>query len=353
MQKLHDLFNSQQLKLIEELPLFIGERHPTWFPLFSEQQRSFDHSVHSAVRHISTQIVGAKWLTDITPRLLDIRDINNASSSLAEIRAYGGLIDAGFSVTPILRSDDATPDFNINAGDGTIAVEVFAKHQDKEEDERLNSPHLNDAILPSGVGRSTSSFGKFSITTTIIERTPGGRPDPNKPNDSVQANMISRVCAIKKDERQIPQNSPALLIVDFTHFGGAIGSQFLRVNETTPISISHYSILTGSIWYALYGWKGAPIFEGYNSVQMQHDGRFRIAGEKKTKLSAVLVILTESAVLLENPWAAHRLPDKARLALCHYPFFDLSQSVADWRLGDANQLIELQRRMIEAIERQT
>ena len=83
---------------------------------------------------------------------------------------------------------------------------------------------------------------------------------------------------------------------------------------------------------------------------MGHEGRFRLTG-KKTKLSGVLVVLCEGAVFLENPWAAHRIPDRTRLTLSRYPWFDLSRSIADWRPGDASKQVDLQRRMIETLER--
>lgn len=350
--ELKDLFDQQQLKTIENAPLHMGTRHPIWFPIYGEKQRAIDYLVHSAVRSISQQSGGQNWLRDLTSRLADQEDINNSSSSLAEIRAYGGLLEAGFAVTPISRNDDATPDFYIDAGDGLVTVEVFAKHQDKEQDDLLNAVHSGSEILPGGVERSSRTSGNVSITTTIVELTPAGRPDPAKPHDSMQANMISRVCAIKKNEKQIAEDYPALLIMDFAHFGGPIGAEFLKAGQTAPIESGHHGITCGSIWYAMYGWKNAPIFEegSQKVVRMGHDGRFRSSGKMKSKLSAVLVVLTDSAVLLENPWAIHRLPDRTRLALSRFPWFDLSKSIADWHQGDAEQQIAIHRRMIEVMD---
>ena len=62
MRQLHDLFDPQQLKAIEDAPLFMGMRHPTWFPLFGERARSIDYLVHSAVRNISQESNGEEWL---------------------------------------------------------------------------------------------------------------------------------------------------------------------------------------------------------------------------------------------------------------------------------------------------
>jgi hypothetical protein len=62
-----------------------------------------------------------------------IDDPEEASAGLAELRAYGGLLEAGFKCTPIPVKDDSTPDFEVDAGDGPVIVEVFAKHQDESE----------------------------------------------------------------------------------------------------------------------------------------------------------------------------------------------------------------------------
>ena len=352
MQRLHDLFNVQQLETIKDAPLFMGTRHPTWFPLYYEQPRPIDYLVHGAVRNIYLQSDGSRWLQDLTSRLLDVEDINNASSSLAEIRAYGGLLEAGFSVAAIPRHDESTPDFCIDAGDGPITVEVFAKHQDKEQDNLLNAVHSENALLTNGMERTSQVAGNFSIQTTVVELTPAGRPNPAKLNDSVQANMISRVCAIKQNENQIPEDHPALLVMDFAHFGGPVGAEFLQSGQAAPIESGHHGITCGSIWYAMYGWKNAPVFEegSHKLVRMGHDGRFRLTGTNRSKLSAILVVLANSAMLLENPWATHRLPDRARLSLCRFPWFDLPRSIADWHIGDADQQIAIHRRMIETMD---
>ena len=352
MRYLHDLFDPQQLKAIEDAPLFIGARHPTWFPLFGDKPRVIDNLLHSAVRNISNNINGEQWLRDLTSRLIDLKDISNASSSLAEIRAYGGFLDAGFSVTPIPRRDDTTPDFCIDAGDGPITVEVFAKHQDKQQDDIFSAIHVKNGALPDNVERCAKSSKDVAINMTILELTPAGTPDSTKPNDSVQSNMISRVCAIKRDEKQIPKELPAVLVMDFAHFGGPIGAEFLKSGQAAPIESGHHGITCGSIWYALYGWKNAPVFEegSHKLVRMGHDGRFRLTGKNRSKLSAVLVVLANSAMLLENPWATHRLPDQARLALCRFPWFDISKTIADWHIGDAEQQIDIHRRTIETMD---
>lgn len=252
--KFNDLFDQEQLEAIKNAPEFIGSKHPTWFPLYAEKKRAIDYLVNSAVQKISQEKNGQSWLSDLNTSLTNQVDISNASSALAELRAYGGLLEAGFVITPIPRRDDSTPDFHIDAGDGKIIVEVFAKHQDKDQDDLINAAHLRRENLPNGVERISRKFENGTITTTIIELNPAGSPDPDKEVDSIQANMISRVCAIKQKEIQIPEDHPSLLIMDFAHFGGPYGSLFLQAPQIAPIESGHNGITCGSIWYALYGW---------------------------------------------------------------------------------------------------
>lgn len=352
MKQFCDIFEQQEMDTIDQAPQFMGTRHPTWFPLFYKEARIVDNLVNVAVKRIAQENNGEEWLRDLKPRLLDFESIDNASSALAEIRVYGGLLEAGFSVQPIPRKDDKTPDFNIDAGDGQVTVEVFAKHQDKKQDELLNAAHSPNLPLTKDVERSTFVAGSRTITTTIVELTPAGKPDPDKPFDSIQANMISRVCSIKQSEGQLPSDRPSLLVVDFTQFGGANVSNFLKSGQTSPIESGHQGITCGAIWYALYGWKGAPVFEegAHKLVRMMHDGRFRLKGQNKTKISAVLVVFHESAVLLENPWAAHKLPFQTRLHLCRFPWFDLTRTIAEWQQGDIDQQIAIHKHTIDAME---
>ncbi|CBJ50357.1 hypothetical protein [Ralstonia solanacearum] len=355
MQSFHDLFNAEQLSTIRDADLIMGHRHPTWCPLFyTDRVRAIDHLTQEAVPLIARQAGGEGWLKDLVPRLVDFQDIRNASSSLAEIRAYAGLLNSGFSVAPIDRSDDSTPDFVVDAGDGPIIVEVFAKHQDEAEDELLDAVHSSGSVNRSDVTRRSATVGGYTITTTICPITPGGRPDPNKTHDSVQANVISRVCSMKGNEKQIPDDRPALLIADFTHFGPPGAAELLHSTQASPLLRGHHGIACGAMWYGMYGWNGAPVFEeqAHHLVRMAHDGRFRQTGKRKSKLSAALLVFHKAVVLLENPWALNRLPNAARMALCRYPWFDLVNSIGDWQPGDAEKLVALQRSMIEVFERQ-
>jgi len=350
MKTLHHLFSNKERNEVANWPLVGLNRHPTWYPLLAtiKERRTIDQFVHEAVDIIDQEPDGDAWLKEQRPRLLDSSDASGASAALAEIRAYGSFLRARLTVTPIPRETGvegvSTPDFTINAGDGPVIVEVFAKHQDKQQDELL-----------AAIGALTAP------ATTVTELTPAGRPNPNKPGDSNIANLASRACSMKAQELQIPADRPTILLADFTHFGPPAVAKHVDGRLTVPLESGQQRVWSGGLWYGFYGWHGAPIFDptlhhaptralAAPAVQMGHDGRFRLSGSKKTRFSAVLAVFDEEAVLLENPWAKHKLPDLARLALCRYPWFNVSRSIGDWYPGHAEQLVTLQRSMIEAFE---
>jgi hypothetical protein len=67
------------------------------------------------------------WLGRLAPRLTRIDDPEEAAAALAELRAYGGLLEAGYGVTPIREKGESTPDFEVDAGDGPVIVEVSSQ----------------------------------------------------------------------------------------------------------------------------------------------------------------------------------------------------------------------------------
>ena len=353
-----NLFTCCELKQLKEAPMYAGDRHPTWYPLFVNELQAIDYCLERAVILI-LQAGDKKWLYSQKSRLLDLEDPNNASASLAEIRVYGGLLEAGFSVDPIaLDNRTPTPDFHIELYGERIEVEVAAKHQDEDQDK------LQDAIyqamrekkkkLPQGVEYCNYRMETTTVETVTAVYQPGGVPNPAKPNDSVQTNVISRVCRLREDEKQISGKLPSILAIDLTSFGGRHGADILwsKSKQYLPIISGHHGLTSGALWYAMYGWNGAPVFEegSDRKVQMLHEGRFRLAENKKSKLSAVLIVLPSNVILFENPWPVHRLPDDTRFAFCRYPWFDLSSSICDWQDGTVLQQIKLQEDMIYALE---
>lgn len=300
-----NLFTCCELKQLKEAPMYTGERHPTWYPLFVNELQAIDYCLERAVALI-LQAGNKKWLDAQKGRLLDLENPNNASASLAEIRVYGGLLEAGFSVDPIaLDNRIPTPDFHIELHGKRIEVEVAAKHQDEDQDK------LQDAIyqamhmekkFPQGVEHHNYRRGNTALKMVTSVYQPGGVPDPEKSNDSVQTNVISRVCALKGDEKQISGKLPSILAIDLTSFGGRHAAG-LWSKQYLPIVSGHHGLTSGAFWYAMYGWKGAPVFEEGSDrmVQMPHEGRFCLKDNRKSKLSAVLIVLPSNVMLFENP----------------------------------------------------
>ena len=348
------LFTAEQRRGIDEAPMFWGQRHPTWVPLFGEET-SLDaghYRLEQSVRLIAGRPDGEAWLKAKTGELLDEKDVNNASAAMAEIRAYGGLIEAGFDVEPVPEADETTPDFIARTGNQAVAVEVAAKHQDHQQDElqrRIHEAMRGRGSLPEGVQYSERRRRGDVIRMAESVGQPGGSPDPAKPHDSVQANVIQRVCGIKGKERQIPDDMAAVLVVDFNDFGRPL-IPFTMIDQTAPAMRWTDGFTSGALWYAFYGWKGAPVFEGDERVKMGHDGRFRMAGEKKSKLSAALLVMPEHVVCFEQPAVAFRLEEDTRLGITRFPWFDQHHSIMEWTRGDVGRQVELHRGMIGRLE---
>ena len=109
----YNMFTAQELNTIQNAPFKYGTRHPIWFPLFLKEKKfeEFDFCLNNAVARIF-EAKGEKWLEKQKHCLLDLNDVNNAAASMAEIRVYGGLLEAGFKVTPIdPKKGIPTPDF--------------------------------------------------------------------------------------------------------------------------------------------------------------------------------------------------------------------------------------------------
>jgi hypothetical protein len=350
LQNVRDLFSDKEITGIVDAPLIATGRFPTWYPMFSSASRPVDFLSNKAVARISSK-GGDDWLRGLAPRLCRMDDPEEASAALAELRAYGALLEAGFAVTPIpVKDDDSTPDFGVDAGDGSIIVEVFAKHQDESESTLWED--IQAGQTPTGVERHSAKVESGEVKITISEHFPGGAPDPQKPHDSVQANFISRVCAAKGMEKQFSSNRPSLLWIDFRNFSG--WPEAISLEQCTPLMSGHHGLTSGALWYAFYGWKGAPIFEEDFSlrepvVPMGHDGRFQLQGKKKSKLSGVILALSEGLVLFENPSADRPLPGRARRFAERLPWFKLGHSICNWSSGDAGVLANAGRRQIEVM----
>lgn len=348
MYFLHTLLSPAQIKAIDEAPFFAGDRHPIWSALFQHQASATDFLTRRAADALARLPELREAMRDVIERAAGTENIPDAAAALAELRAFGAMLEAGLDVKPITAGGrrGATPDFVVNAGDGEVTVEVHARHEAGQQT-TFRQAVANGEDLPD-VDRRSEKVGNHTVTFTTTALYPGGKPDPDNPFDSIQANVISRLCRAKDTEAQRREGVPSVLWLDLSQFGAMTHT---LLEQTIPLVSGHIGLTSGAIWHAFYGWKGAPILEEGNRkrIEMGHDGRFRLSGAKKSHLAAVIVCFEKGLILFENPWAEIRLPHAFRRRCERLPWFKLGHSVADWSPGETEALVALTTKRIVAL----
>jgi len=353
-QELEELYNSTNAQ----------GRPPSWGTIFCADKRyrqdasKADFTTYRAFTSIIEETNGKNWLLKQKYRLLPPTEYSEIASMMAEIRCYGGLLQAGYVVEPIDKGEKPTPDFKVKYNNfirsGEIArtfyVEVAAKREDGAETNITES--IAKGNLPVEVQRKDIVAGARKIQFTTREVFPLGKPDPKKPNDSATANAISRICAIKQKETQALENEPTLLWIDFIDLDSFRGRTFTDHFGILITNPHNGGLTSGFIWYAFYGWKGAPIFEFHSftdkRVIMGHHGRFNNPGQP-SKYNGALISIEGSTVFFENPQASFPLNQDERMMLHGLPNFSVNKSVASWYKSGANELLTYQRKTIQQI----
>jgi hypothetical protein len=276
------------------------------------------------------------WLSKLKPRLTDTLDMTHASSALGEIRAYGALLETAMKVrtNPVVPGKNVSPEFEVDAGDGPVIVEVHSRQLDPEQAQALEKHRKQHrAEHKIAVEEARKAGKKGLVTSAAIGVIPLGAPDRKKAGDSVLTNAISRICGIKKNEKQIDPAKPFVLWLDLQDpvvWGPSIAEQ-----QLVPIysEFRDGEVGTGALWFALYGRKGDPMIEmqgcDYRQIAMLHDGRFALS----SKISAVVYSLPKATVLMEHPAPARPLPPHFRASMLKVPFFRLELSLCEWKPG--------------------
>lgn len=330
-------------------------RLPSWKTAFCRDEdvnfkrTTKEYMGEQAARMIQATPKGAVWLKAHKHRFLPASKHSEVASAMAELRCYGALLEAGYEVNPLPTSNVPTPDFEVSLFGDTFFVEVATKQEDGAE--TILSNKIANGETPEGVSRHVKEDNELRIETIIRCQYPLGKPDPSKENDSVQANSISRICAIKGKETQA-QDAPTLIWIDLRDLSEM--HCVVSKDQFDPIisGLRDGQLTSGCVWYSFYGWKGAPIFEetgGHREkkVIMGHEGRFSHV-EPPSKYSGAVVCTDGASALFENPNALYALSDDVRLMLHGLPEFDIGSSVASWTKGGAKKDIALNKSMIEA-----
>ncbi len=309
-----------------------GKRpHPTGLLLLREEGRSQEAAnTNRALKQVS--LVDQSWLHKMKPRMIG-KNLTDSAAALAELRAYGSLREAGYEVTPVRVLEKPTPDFMISDGKVSSVVEVHAKQFFEETEKQLLQHHKWVTEQPKSPG--------VAVYTHVVH--PFGKPIPGKPGDTVTANAISRICAIKQREHQFPEDMSSILWLDFQDL--FTWNMSMTVDQFRPVISWNEHLTSGALWNGLYGWKGAPIFEHchYSQLdlpsqigQMRHDGRFL---QPKKRLSAVITSLPTATVLAESPVKERQLPREIRLRSLGLPHAGIHRSIAEWTEGLVRQTL--------------
>lgn len=336
----------EQVRAIKEAPLYAGKRHPTWAPLFYEKPSSVDILTRKAADSIGSDPLLKVWCQKLGMRMADLENFPDAASALSELRVLSALREAGLDTIPLAPGETATPDFLVRSGEEELVVEVFSKHEDGAQTLRREDVAQGKDV--PGVERSSTAYPGGIISSTTQVLYPGGVPDTSKLYDSVQANVISKLCAAKNLEQQMDLSRPAVLWLDLSYF---CDLNHTLIEQTNSLISGHSGLTSGAIWHAFYGWKGAPLIEegSRRRIFMGHEGRYRFTGSRKSRLAATLISFERAVVLFENPWADKRLPKSFREACLKLPWFKLEHSVADWVPGEAEARIEIGKKSVEAL----
>ncbi len=288
------------------------------------------------------------------PRLI-ASDYSEASSVLAEVRAYGTLLESGLMVQPepTVNGKSVRPDFAVG-GDNSVIVEVHARQLESSEKTRFIKEDAKSQKRHCEFLALTNSTDWLSIRVTEHEVAPFGAnwldedSGPCKPGDSVLTNAVAKIVGTKGGEKQADPAKPFVLWLDFQDptvfpFG-------LDDVQFTPIWAHRGSVESGAVWMALYGRKGDQLVEMTGSSQhhirtLQHEGRFY----QTKRLSAIVFSTIESVVLMEHPDPDIPVPSSFRAAMLRTPKFRLDLSICEWQPSLVKQRTLIEREALNGV----
>lgn len=300
-------------------------KHPlSW--LFSGVSKEIAENTDTAFRQIF--IHDKNWLASQQKRLLDIKP-TGPSSTLGELRSYGYLLMTSLNIKP--QGAKKGPDFIIEKDNDRIYIETKTN---------LMCDNFRDKLEENKRG---------GVTIKVSETDPYGLPNPNKSYDGVTTNAISRICSIKQDEHQLSKTKPSIYWVDIQDLCYC-RSIFSELSYCSPIGSFQEEITSGHIWYGLYGWEGAPVFEGFNEVdnnikRMEHNGRFL----KSDKVSAFIFSFPNGTVFMENHRAKNKVPSWFKNRLLYVNRFSIEYSLFNFEHPPLSDYIEYCKCYLERI----
>ena len=327
----------------------VNRPHPLVRLTGTERPSQVAHNTARAIKLILQN--NREWLVDprFRERMLS-EDVTNAAGALAEIRAYGALLEAGYQVNPIRPAKEPSPDFRIAAENGGCAnVEVHAKQISGPMQDEIDK-HEREIQEDFQAWRKEKGKSGGVFIAEALGIQPLGAPDPAKRGETTTINAIHSLCQVKAEEKQFAEDEVNLLWLDMQDENPW---WFLSCDPSVlvePVVSGNDGMLTsGALWYAMYGWKGAPVFDPdfpQKITCMQHEGRFH----RDTKISALVASFPRATVVFENLAPKVTLSPRCRLRTMCLPRASVQYSMYDWECGLVVSTFEVQRRRILALE---
>ncbi len=338
--RIRALLSTEQLATIKNLK-WKDRRHPLQRLLFpQDRDEQFVYNTAAALSLIFNR--DERWIIAKRRHLTTVDSYSDASSVLGEVRAYSALLHCGLTVKPGSVGSISEPDFLVEGG---VSVEVHTKQPEPNEARALED---HDAA------RFRSAPGE-GISVRMHFYTPFG---VTKRGESVTRNAIHKLTQIKQREEETTQQfsdiAPSILWLDFQDEAWTL---IISAQAAIPVASWHGGFYSRPLWYAFYGWKGAPVFQGEMTEpgvprsldKMLHDGRFR----QDTKVDAVIASFPKDTLIVENPFS--RKPIQAGLwkRLTLLPNFNLELSHLNWPQFDLRYRIEAQKATLEELAKVT
>lgn len=324
-------FSEEEKERIRNFPKK-DRRHPTNRILFPEDRdRQVATNTDRAIQVINR--ANPEWLKTIKPRLLIEKDFQEPAATFGEIRALGYLLEAGIEAAPpVAKKDQKRPEFILNFDGLKILVEVHSKQMNADEAEKLEKHLTRKVEVPK-------TPGVYFSDPIVV--TPFGKP---KDNECVTENVIQKLTQIKKDESQVSDTETSILWLDLQE---ETWDFLLKPDSSYPLRSWNGEFCSGEFWYSMYGWKGAPIYEGSLAViEMPHEGKFN----QNSKFDAVMFSLSNCVFLFQNCNSKKNLPDGLIQAFLRIPWFSYAHSQVDWPDKTLKARVDLEVARIKALK---
>jgi hypothetical protein len=333
--RLRSILSSEQLETVKTLR-GKDRRHPLQRLLFP-QERDEQVVYNTGLSLKAVFECDEPWLLAKKRHLLSIDRYDDSSSVLGEVRAYGSLLRCGISVKPGATGSGSSPDFFV---DNEVFLEVHAKQPEPSEAQALEQ-HNNARPQPAPGERGSVRMHFY---------TPFGVP---KLGESVNRNAIQKLAQIKQKAEEAQQFSDTLPSILWLDFQDEAWNLIISAHAAISLISHQGGFYSGPLWYAFYGWKGAPVFQGETveegvrktADEMRHDGRFR----QNTKIDAVIASFPRDTIILENPFSRKPVRPQFWKKLILLRNFNFELSHINWPQADLKQRIKTQKNALEAL----